>query len=75
MLNMSIVYNHEDVKYNSGSREAKVVPGHSKGSFTLEEKRHRFQMGSQRIQFNVHIEQRQRSKEKSGFAFAFVQCK
>ena len=34
-------------------------------------KRHRFQIGSKRIQFNVHIEQRQWSKKK----FAIAQCK
>ena len=28
------------------------------------QKRNRFQMGSERIQLNVHIEQRQRSKKK-----------
>ena len=35
--------------------------------FTLTRRRkpHRFQMGLLRIQFNIHIEQRQRSKEKS----------
>ena len=32
-------------------------------------------MSSWRIQFNVLIEQRQRSKKKIGFAFAFAQCK
>ena len=30
---VTIVYNQKEVKYNSGSREAKVVPGHPKGSF------------------------------------------
>ena len=38
----------------------------------LERKRYRFQMRSHRIQFNVHIEQRQRLKEKSSFAFSFT---
>ena len=44
-----------------------------KGSFMLTQrrKRHRFEMGSSRIQFNIHIEQRERSKKK----FAFAQCK
>ena len=42
-----------------------------KGSFILERKRHRFQVGPQRIQFDVHIEQRQRLKKKIAFPFAF----
>ena len=46
-------------------------------SFILVWKRiqHRFQMGSLKIQFNVHIEQRQRLRKKSTFAFGFAQCK
>ena len=42
-----------------------------KGSYILEQKQRRFQMGSKRVQFNVHIEQWQRSKTK----FAFALCK
>ena len=49
------------------------------GSFILarEQKRHRFQVGSWRIQFTVHIEQWQRSKKKIHVLvrFRFFQCK
>ena len=37
------------------------------GSFMLQRKRRRFLMGSWGIQFNIYIEQRQRSKKKSRF--------
>ena len=37
------------------------------GSFFFAQKRRRFQMGSQRIQFNDHIVQRQRTKKKIRF--------
>ena len=36
----------------------------TRGLFILEQKRPRLQNGSWRIQFNVHIYQRQRSKKK-----------
>ena len=42
-----------------------------KGSFISVRKRHRFQMGSQGIQFNVDIEQRQRAKNKIRFRDPF----
>ena len=41
-------------------------------SFILPWKRHCFHIGSKRIQFNIHIEQRERSKKK--FAFAHCKC-
>ena len=49
----------------------------TKGSLKLarKQKRHRFQMGSERIQFNVYIEQRQRSKRKFAFEFVFTRWK
>ena len=46
----------------------------SKGSFILvrKRKRHRFQMGSWRIQFNVHFENLPRSKKENRFCFRSV---
>ena len=41
------------------------------GSFILVRKRHRFQMGLLRIQFNIHIGQRQRSKKSIRFPVCF----
>ena len=46
-------------------RKTVHVHFHSKGSFILVQKRHRFHMGSPRIQFIVNFEQGQRSKKNS----------
>ena len=47
----------------------------SQGFVHIEAKANHFKMGSQSIQFNVNIEQRQKSKKKIASAFAPAGCK
>ena len=75
--NQHVLYmDKRDMWLNANNVGKTQTPGR-KGSFILtrKRKRHRLQMGSERIQFNVRIEQRQRSKKEIAFTFAFVQCR
>ena len=53
------------------SKQSVRRKGLCKGSVILKRKRHRFQMGSQGIQFNVHIELRQRLMKKIRICIRF----
>ena len=73
----------KEVTAKRGDRNAEVLCSEllsreSKGLFTSGRKRYHFYIGLERIQFNVHTEQRQKKIKIAflfSFEFVFFQCK